>query len=191
MKQCSMVARVTGRVEMIASKSRILAELYSLPYREVVAREIALAGIGSDDLVLSVGCGPVPFTAIHVARQSNARVIALDCNPDAVSAAKGCIRRMKLADRIEVMESDASLDLPAGFTAAIVALQANPKEEILKLLKKKGGPDARLIFRAPSRAFENRYDTVPLREGVSGWISQKMKTFDRSILYMGPGEVKV
>jgi len=185
MKRYSMVARVTSLVEMIASRNSILSEIYALPYREVVAREIALAGISSDDQVLSVGCGPVPFTAIHLARQSHAEVIAIDYQPDVVAAAKACIRRLGLSDQIRVICMDAALDLPEGFDAAIVALQAHPKEDILEILQKRGAPEARFIFRAPSPQFTSRYDALPGKEGISAWVEQRMKTFDRSILYTG------
>ncbi|MCP1662614.1 MULTISPECIES: SAM-dependent methyltransferase [Methanocalculus] len=181
----SLVARITIALEKIASRSVAVSELYSHPYRDVVAKEITLAGIRSGEHVLNIGCGSVPFTAIHLARQAGVKVTALDCDPAAVRCARDCISRLHLQDSINIVLADAALDIPTGFDAAIVALQANPKEEILKKLRETGGDTSRYVFRSPSPSFKNRYDALPESVRFDAWIDQNMKTFNKSLLYMG------
>lgn len=184
----SLVARITVALEKIASRSVALSEMYCYPYRDVVAREIALADIKCGEHVLNVGCGPVPFTAIHLARQAGVKVTAVDCDPDAVKLAQDCIRRLHLQDRIDIVLADAALDVPTGFDAAIVALQANPKEAIFKKLRENGGETSRYVFRSPSSSFRNRYDTLPDTLRFDAWIGQNMKTFNKSLLYQASNQ---
>ncbi|MDF0589767.1 methyltransferase domain-containing protein [Candidatus Methanocrinis natronophilus] len=184
----SIFARFTAAFEKIASRSTVLSEMYAFPYREVVAREISLANIRSGERVLNVGCGAVPFTAIHIARLTQARVLALDRDPDVVRSARACIRRMNLEDRIEVELGDASENVPEDFDAAIVALQAEPKYEIFKKLQERCGSRTPLIFRAPSPSFKDRYDSLPDTLLHDAAIRQSMATFDRSLLYQAAAQ---
>ncbi len=184
------IARITSSWEKLASRSPALTELYSLPYRTVVQREIALAGISRGETILHVGCGAVPFTAIHAVRLAGVRAVALDCDPDAVRAARACTGRLDLNQTIEVILSNAAVDVPGDFDAAIVALQAEPKEQILRNLLTAGPPDVRVVFRAPSPHFSRQYDPLPRSPAPDGVIPQEMKTFNRSILYCAAGAEK-
>ncbi len=182
------IARMTARWEKIASSSATLAELYCLPYREVVRREIVLAGIRPGQTVLCVGCGAVPFTAVHLSRLGLVKVEALDCDPSAAAAARDCVQRLGLDTEIRIWHADAAEVIPADFDAAIVALQAEPKGEILEMLLAAGASEAGIVFRSASASFGGQYDELPSRYRPHGWTRQNMRTFDRSILYRIPAK---
>jgi len=178
-----LISGTVAFFEKVASKSTILSELYSRPYRDVVRREIELARLTKRDRVLNVGCGSIPFTAIHVARMSGADVVAIDRDREAVKLARQCIRRMNLQDKIKIYLADAVEKIPEDFDAAVVALQAEPKEAIMTNLCSCASRKARLVFRLPTENFHNQYDNLQYPELCLDWIQQDMKTFSRSYLF--------
>ena len=177
------VPRLFARMESWAVHIPLLADLYSLPYRRVVAREIQLAGIGPDDRVLNIGCGAVPFTAIHLARMAGCRVTALDIDPAAVRKASLLIRRAGLSDQVTILEGDGASDIRQGFDVAVVALQVRPKAGVLMELGRRGGRGSRAVFREPSEWCRGQYDCLGSLERLgSSQINHRMGALDRSVL---------
>lgn len=172
--------------EKCISSLPFAAHLYSRPYRQVVAREIELAEISASDKVLNIGCGAVPFTAAHIALLTGAKVWALDRDPQAIKGAKACLLNARLHEKVKVLEGDGAKALPAGFDVAIVALQAEPKKEILNNLISAMRPGARLIFRQPSPRFADHYDSLPAAIVPDGMVRHEMQTFDQSVLIVKP-----
>ncbi len=184
----SWIPPVVSAWEKLSSTSRTLTWIYSRPYKQVVKNEIHFAGISSQDTVLNIGCGAVPFTAIYLATLTGAKVVALDKDPQAARLATNCVHNLGLQHMIEVRAMDGSAFHDAGhsqhFTAAIVALQAAPKDRILKGLQASTAAGSRLIFRLPSPAYQQHYDTLETDNSLNSWIRQPMRTFDRSVLYL-------
>ncbi len=170
--------------EKISSSSRLLSWLYSRPYRRVIENEISLAKLSREDLILNIGCGAVPFTALYLATLTGARVHALDIDPEAVRMADNCVKKAGLSHRIAVSHGDGSKPFQGAFTASIVALQAAPKRMILEALKKTSLPGARFIFRLPSPPYRDHYDPLASAPPALATALQPMRTFDRSVLYV-------
>lgn len=170
--------------EKLSSRIPFLANMYSYYYRQVVQNEIELAEISENDVVLNVGCGAIPFTAIHVAKKTKAKVYAIDKDREAVERARVCFEQRGLSGCAQVIECDGAKCIPVNFTVAIVALQAEPKTVLLENLLKAVAPGGRLIFRKPSKSVENHYENLPTSPAFAGAVRQKMKTFDSSVLYV-------
>ncbi len=166
------------------------AELYSRPYRQVVEKEIALAEINGSARVLNIGCGAVPFTAIHLVLITGAEVWAQDRDPQAVKRAELCVQNAGLKKKVRVFEGDGSKAIPTGFDIALVALQAEPKLNILHNLLAALQPGGRIVFRLPSPKFKNHYDSLPESIPFAGDVRHGMQTFDRSVLLFKPPEDK-
>ncbi len=165
----------------------LLVSLYSRPYREVIKNEIGLAQICAKDTVLNIGCGAVPFTAIQIAALTGATVWAMDKDADAVKRASFCVEQAGLDKRIQVMEGNGAYAVPSGFTVAIVALQAEPKENILNSLLDASVAGGRLVFRRATKRFKQCYDLLPLKTNPVAEVKQRMQTFDGSVLYLKAG----
>ena len=160
--------------------------IYTNMYKQVVGKEIDLAKISSDDVVLNIGCGAMPFTAVHVAQMTGAQVVAMDRDEEAVVKAKQALQKFQLDDNIEILLGDGSEEIPYYFDAAIVALQVGEKPGILQNLKDAARPGARLVFRQPSDKYQNEYGILPDNIKVDKKVEQTMKTFDYSCLYQVP-----
>ena len=156
---------------------------YALPYRGVVRRETELARIGSDDHVLAVGCGALPFTAVLIARMTGARVTAVDCDPVAVVEARRVIGQLGLGKSITVIEADAARDPLPEADVALVALQAAPKDSIRRNLERSlERPRGRALYRLPRRGLEGEYGTFACDTAGCALVRHRMPTFDRSVL---------
>ncbi len=160
--------------------------LYHKLYRRVLQREVELAGITERDVVLNIGCGAAPFTALHVVQMTGAKVIALDKDPEAVAMARDFLKKHGLDENIDIRHGDGSPEELPFFTVAMIALHVLEKEKMLQNLQAQGPPGARLVFRQPVKAYRQEYgyfrdDIPPDRR-----IAQDMKTFQESFLFMIP-----
>ena len=153
-------------------------------YSKVVKKEIYLGGLTNNDVILNIGCGSIPFTAIHLSSITGAKVIAVDRDEEAIEKASHTLEKHNLAENIEFITADASEFVPTSFTASIVALQAEPKEKILNNLLTHGDNGTRIIFRQPRDVFKTQYDYIGEAYPPTAVVSQSMKTIDQSLLYV-------
>lgn len=162
---------------------RPLFWLYCRIYRGVVDREISLAGIRPGEHVLQVGCGAIPFTAIHLALRAGARVTAIDNDPVAAGRARRALQRFLPGAAVRVVAGDGTGTLPPGFSAAIVSLQVREKETVLENLERQALPGARFVFRQPIPAHAPAYGPLPAGRTPAASTPQSMRTFRDSCLY--------
>ncbi len=171
----------TKNLEKIIYNNNFFFRLYSIPYKKVVKKEIQLGKITKEDTILNVGCGAIPYTAIYIAEITGAKVFAMDKDKKAVVAANKLIDRLNLSNNIEFLTGDAAKDVPKKIDKAIVALQVEPKEDVLyRLLDTKASA---VIMRAPRKELKNLYGTLPSSIKPISGVKHKMLTFDRSVLY--------
>ncbi len=170
-------------LERKAFAGGLLASLYSRNYIEVIQKEIALAGITSQDRVLNVGCGGIPYTALQIAKCTGARVWAIDRDKESVRSAGRCIQSMEMEDMITVLNMDGTGNIFFKFDVAIVALQSEPKRAILDNLIQRAETGARLVFRRPRAKFSSQYDSLPDVPVPTAETIQYKATFDSSVLY--------
>ncbi|ACB86331.1 methyltransferase domain-containing protein [Natranaerobius thermophilus] len=158
--------------------------IYTRMYREVVRREVELGNITSQDVVLNVGCGAIPFTAIHISQLTGAKVVALDKDPEAVKKARYSLEKFQLNKNIEIYEGDGVEDIPVPFNVAIIALQVDRKSLVYQNLSNQTNGKGRLIFRQPVDKFNQEYGNLSLDLVPDDWVLQNMKTFNYSNLYL-------
>lgn len=179
-----MIKKIVSLLEKTCSQCRPLVELYSSPYMRVVQNEIDLAHITAADRVLNIGCGAIPFTAILIARLTGAQVVAVDRDPQAAQLAQNCVQKTGLGHLIQIVHGDGSQRMPERFDVAVIALQAEPRAQILSSLFSSGQEGRRIVTRLPSEPFRNQYDPMPHDYPIAAQVPQAMKTFDRSVLIM-------
>ena len=184
-----IIPSVTAEIEKWCSRFPWAVRLYSLPYRKVLDREIALAGITEEDVVLNIGCGSVPFTAIYITEQTGARVHAVDRDEAAILCARSCTAALGLEDQITFEHAPGERTSCRNFTTAVTALQARPKAAILAHLLRHGSEDVRIIFRNPQPHLHSQYDLLPETYPFSGEVPQNMQTFVSSVLYTRTQEI--
>ncbi len=178
-----IIAPLVAQFEKYGSILPVIPALYALPYRRVLDREINLAGITHKDKVLNIGCGGIPYSAIYIARKTGARVHAVDIDEQAVVCAQRCIASQGLSHLITLEHSPGEHTRCTDFTAALVALQARPKQAILEHLLAQGASGRRVIMRRAQPHLHGEYDPLPELYSFQGEVMQHMKTFISSVLY--------
>ena len=182
--QLLRIKKNVSLMEKACSIFPFFIRIYCRLYQEVVKKEALLANINKKDVVLHIGCGAIPFTAIIIADLFHAKVIAADKDIKAVHMAKRCVEKIGFSNLIDVIACDCSQWVPDKFDISIIALQAEPKEKIMDTIKDLGLKDIRIILRAASKSFKNHYDPLPTSYLYTAQIKQNMRTFDRSVLYV-------
>ncbi len=176
-----MIKRIVSQLEKYCCGLHPLAAAYKRYYREVVLNEIALGNISKNCRVINIGCGAIPFTAMLLSEITGARVTAMDRDFEASQLAQKSLSRFKLGDLVDILHGDAS-DYPWGagnYDIALIALQAEPKSEIINNLTNVVN---RIIVRVPSEPFRYQYDHLPPNFEILRSVPQNMKTFNQSIL---------
>lgn len=178
------IAKTVRKFEVLASKILPLSRIYMYPYQHIVQREIELADVEPGAQVLQIGAGSVPYTALYLAGMGDFYVTALDIDPVAVKCAEGWVQRMGYSDRVRVMYTGGNDYSLEDIAAAFIALQVEPKEEVMDYLMDQGQQGLKIIVREPSERYVSQYDPIPDKWVPVSRIYQGMSTFTYSNLYI-------
>ncbi len=125
-------------------------------FQRLINSEVAMADLSSKDRVLFIGSGPFPISAILIATLCNASVDCYDCSREACEISSRVISKLELSEKIRIFERNAqsvklsTIDTPGDYgiyDVIVVALLAQPKENILHQLWKSLGPQPKVILR--------------------------------------------
>ncbi len=167
----------------VLSGSSTWINAYASFYRQTVQREINLAGITSADNIVNIGCGSIPFTAMHLSQLTGAEVWAIDKDSEAIATAKVLLNKIDFKGKIHLMVADGQDPLPRKFNVAVIALQVEPKDLVISNLFQWGAPDFRLVIREPRPFLRNMYDSVSETYTPKACINQNQFTFKESLLF--------
>ncbi len=174
-----MIRKFIQMLEKLASRSSFAIRKYCEPYETIVDKEIDLGSVKDEDVVLNVGCGSIPFTAIWLARKTNCDVIAIDTDKTAVRNAKRVIRKLGLQENVTIMHRSGTDTSDLAFDKALCALQVQPLGKTLDALNEKASV---LIVRRPFDSYATHYDVLPVNYRIKRSVPQKMKAFGSSDL---------
>ncbi|AFZ71589.1 methyltransferase domain-containing protein [Natronobacterium gregoryi] len=183
------IAKTVAGLEKSCTPAPLAFSWYTRFYRSVVDREIELADIDAEDRILNVGCGGMPFTTALLAKRTGATVYALDHDPAVVQEARRNLERAGVANEVEIVVGDGrdvlgdGSRLPESCSVAVVALQAEPKDEILHQYRNTTDGPERVVVRQPRALVAGDYDRVTDCEDRTGAVRHRMPTFDRSLLF--------
>jgi len=188
----SIIKEFTGKFEKICRGNRALFKVYAIPYRKAVSREIELGDIGSDDVVLNIGCGALPFTAYFIASLSGADVIAVDSDEDVLNSARRCLADFAGGSghcSVDVRALSGSRAIEKfDFDAVMAALQTENKLSLLQILaRERKDEEWKFMVREPRHTVEGQYDTLSASIEPQDEAEQYFPTFDRTVLYTSPG----
>jgi len=179
-----LIQKSVAAFEKKFNNKTFLYRAYSMLYRNILKKEIKLAEINKEDRILNIGCGGMPFSAVYLAKLTDARVAAIDCDKKACQQANRCIKNFDLEDKIKIINGDGRDFNPENYSVVLVALQAEPKKLIMENLYANSLPGTRFIFRKAREIFNNQYDRPPENYPVTSKIKQSMITFNNSLLYV-------
>lgn len=140
-------------IEKIALKFDYFLNLYIKYYEDMTNNEITLTSISKKYKVVHVGCGSIPATSILIYQKTNARIVGIDNNINAVKNAKFCVEKLNLSDKIEIKNAEASDFLFDTFDVIILSQGITLTDELIKKISKNISKDSKIIL----RTFSDRY----------------------------------
>ncbi|NLB88471.1 MAG: hypothetical protein GX790_04490 [Syntrophomonadaceae bacterium] len=154
------VTKFTQKIEYWAAENKIVYNIASCYYKDIIRREAKLANINNRDHVLCIGGGPCPFSAILLHQATGAKITVIDNIKHCVTVAKQLVTRMGLDDYINVMHQDGVEVELNNYTVILLALQVSPLESVLENLHKKARPGTRLLIRRPRECLSKLYSNL-------------------------------
>lgn len=103
--------------------------------------------ITAQDNVLFIGSGPVPTTPILLNMYSGCKVDCVEQSKKYANISRKIIRNIGLSNKIKVYHKKGQNITKSSYTVIILALLAEPKNQILKRLKKIMSPGTRIVVR--------------------------------------------
>lgn len=144
-------------MENIILRFNPLITLYINWYEEAVKQEIQLGSLSSKDRILVIGSGSIPATSILLYQLTNADIISIDKNNQAVINAKRCIQQVSPNAKIHFIHSNAiDLDL-TNFNTILIAYGVENILEILKHCYFNGNNKTKIILRSEKDRSINEY----------------------------------
>ena len=117
--------------------------------------------------VLVIGGGPVPHTAIRIARETGASVITLDNREKAVKLADRCICKFGIQGNVESVYGDGMTYSLKGIDIIWITLYVQPKSEVVSRVLQDARSGTRIVVMQANSLMERIFSPV--------------KPFDRSV----------
>jgi len=144
--------------EKFAIKFNIISLNYLDLYAELVQKEIKMAKITSNDSILVIGCGTLPSTSLLIYEKTNAKIVAIDKDKNAIRGAKSFLSNIKINDKIILKNAD-GLNYPLNdFDIIFVLYGVKKLEKIIDYLYKKANENAKIIIRANDQIDEKIFN---------------------------------
>jgi precorrin-6B methylase 2 len=133
--------------EKIGSKFESISSLYLRLYEDIVLKELSIARLTKDDTVLVIGSGSLPATPVLIAQNTSTKIISIDKDPAAVTAATTYVKNHHLEDKLTIVYADALTYPMERYTVIFVLYGVKHPGEFLTSLALRIHPDTRVIFR--------------------------------------------
>lgn len=144
---------LTKGLEKIASFFPIIIPIHHLYYNALVEGEIHTCNISCKDKVLCIGGGPLPCTAMEIARKTGAYVEVIDNDPKSVKMANRVLSLLNMDKNIKVIENSGQQVDASKYSVIHVARQVTPKIETFRNVWGKAPKGARILVRRAKDSF--------------------------------------
>jgi trans-aconitate methyltransferase len=148
------------KFEIFFSYFPFFAELFIKFHEFSVKGEIELYQISPSEKVLHIGCGAIPYTSIVVARETNAKIIAIDNKHKMVNAATNLIKRCNLSDRIKIEFGDGNTYDLSSFDVIFLSFGVTCQELILKHVIDSMKDKSRIYLRVPKKMKDDYVNSI-------------------------------
>ncbi len=120
---------------------------YMDAYKAIVLKEIQLGSVSSKDIILVIGGGSIPATALIIADTAGAQCVAIDTDARAVQHAIKCVHNIGFQDKISIELGDGASYKVDGFDVIFVLYGVKNHTSVLQYLAKNIRSHVRVIYR--------------------------------------------
>jgi precorrin-6B methylase 2 len=133
--------------EKIAVNFNILSSVYLTLYEDIVKNEILIANITEKDKILVIGGGTLPVTPALLVQNTNANIVSIDKDPEAVKYSKKFVENQKMNDKITVKLAHGEKFSINHYDVIIAVYGIRNASTVLQYLAENINQNTRLLFR--------------------------------------------
>ena len=176
------ICRNTNLFERMIVRIPPFSLLYCSFYRKTVEEEAIFANIDSDDRLLFIGGGAIPYSALILAKKAK-HVTVIDCDSISAKLASCLIQRLGISNVTVKCDQGEQLN-PEEHSVIFIPLQAEPKQRILENIKSKCNLKTKVLMRIPKKSFSNVYTTLESVK-LKSYKEKKVKqlTYDKVVMF--------
>ncbi|WP_205842081.1 hypothetical protein [Natranaerobius trueperi] len=140
---------ITSKFEKVISQSFVVVSFMIITcklYQRVVAREISKAEISSNDRVLLIGGGALPYTAVLINKLTGAKVDVVDSDTHAYQCAKALHEKYYRDSYFPYCMCGKDCEFER-YNAILIARQIEKKDEIINRIVNKSRVNTKVIVR--------------------------------------------
>ena len=122
--------------------------IYFEAYLNSIKAEVEAGKLTKGDKVIFIGSGPLPITLIMLYDKYGIESIGIEIIPKVAELSRKLIRSLQLSDKIEIVTGDHfSIKKTENIKHVIIALAAEPKDEILQWLRPRLSDSTSISYR--------------------------------------------
>lgn len=135
-------------LELLALRINFFNKLLIGWRKPVYLKEIKMANISEKDKVLHIGSGILPYASILIAEETNARVVGIDNNKQALKLAQRFVDKKGFSDRITIEYGDGARYPMQDFDVIFIAINVWPIDTILEHIASQMKQNARILCKS-------------------------------------------
>ncbi|MGY8933936.1 MAG: nicotianamine synthase family protein [Flavobacteriales bacterium] len=122
--------------------------IYFEAYLNSIKAEVEAGKLTKGDKVIFIGSGPLPITLIMLYDKYGIESIGIEIIPKVAELSRKLIKSLQLSDKIEIVTGDHfSIKKTENIKHVIIALAAEPKDEILQWLRPRLSDSTSISYR--------------------------------------------
>ncbi len=133
--------------EKVGCKFEIISDIYLKLYQEIVAKEVAMAQITSQDRVLVIGSGSLPATPVLIARSTHAQTTTIDKDSHAVKESVEYVKNHHLENILTIECADGFTYPLERFSVIVVLYGVKHPSKMLNQLASRISQNTKVIYR--------------------------------------------
>jgi len=185
------ITNFTQKIEHKATQSGLVYQIACGYYRDVIQKEVVLAGITKNDHILCIGGGVCPFSAILFHQVTGAKVTVIDNNAICIPIARQIIDHLGIGEYVHVLCQDGgSAEIRfSEYTVVHFALQVCPMACVFSHVEKQVAPGTKLLIRRPKKQLRKLYSGLPspLLHSCPLTTHKKGRNIGSTLLYIKQG----
>jgi protein-L-isoaspartate O-methyltransferase len=135
-------------VDLICRKSQKISDFfYEGTINDEYEREHNVIHLKKSDMILHIGCGVYPYSAIVLSKNPHQKIVAIDNNDHAIQHAKHIISDHNLQKEIDIDKGDGGSYHLNSFSVIIVSSCVDLTKNVLDHIIKDAKPKTRIIIR--------------------------------------------
>lgn len=183
-KDSALLPYLMKGFEVIGAKWSLFGRAYhQLFYAPMLRKELQLTHLSKGAEIIHIGCGPLPLTALYLAREGFS-VVAIDNDPKALERAREVVRQNYLEDKIEVVAGDGVKIDYSPYEAVWISLHAWPQAKIIERALETMKEGGTIICRNSRSYLKALYSSIQTQGLTSCYITKKRQLLGKETLLL-------